>query len=216
MSYIKSGAIVLSLFTVTAFVWASESDEIREKARAMQREAAELAERGHGEEAENLERKAAAMLEEAEHLDRHRPDHPEDGIREMQERLEMLRIEERELEEIGGKKERLADVRHEAEKIERELRELSHGEHREHDDSPDSIARRLEHMRIAVEHLHHAGLHEIAEHVAERAEATEPERHERHRHHEGDVMHEVMEQLDEIRREVGRLRTEVSELREER
>ena len=216
MSYIKSGAIALSLFTVTAFVWASESDEIRVKARAMQRKAAELAERGRGEEAENLERKAVAMLEEAEHLDRHRPDHPEAGIRERQERLELLRMEERELEEIGGKKERLADVRHEAERIERELRELSHGEHREHDDSHDSIARRLEHMRIAVEHLHHAGLHDIAEHVAERAEATERERHERRRHHEGDVMHEVMEQLDEIRREVGRLRNEVSELREKR
>lgn len=216
MSYIKSGAIALSLFTVTAFVWASESDEIREKARAMQREAAELAERGHGEEAENLERKAVAMLEEAEHLKRHRPDHPEAEIREMQERLEMLRMEERELEEVGGKKERIADVRHEAERIERELRGLSRGEHREHDDSPDSIARRLEHMRIAVEHLHHAGLHDIAEHVAERAEATERERHERHRHHEGDVMHEVMKQLDEIRREVGRLRNEVSELREKR
>jgi hypothetical protein len=77
----------------------------------MQREAAELTERGHGEEAENLERKAVAMLEEAERLDHHRPDHPEAGIREMQERLELLRMEERELEEIGGKKKRLADVR---------------------------------------------------------------------------------------------------------
>lgn len=218
MSYIKFGAIALSLFTLTAFVWASESDEIREKARAMQREAAELAERGHGEEAENLERKAVAMLEEAEHLKRHRPDHPEAEIRKMQERLEMLGMEERELKEAGGKKERLADVRHEAERIGRELRELSrrepsHREHREHDDSPDSIARRLEHMRIAAEHLHHAGLHDIAEHVADRAEATE---RERHRHHEGDVMHQVTKQLDEIRREVGRLRNEVRELKEKR
>ncbi len=74
MSYIKLGAIALSLFTVTAFVWASESDELRERARAMQREAAELAERGHGKEAENLERKALAMVEEAEHLEHHRPE----------------------------------------------------------------------------------------------------------------------------------------------
>ncbi len=57
MSYIKLGAIALSLFAVTAFVWASESDEIREKAKAMQREAAELAERGHGEEAGTLSAK---------------------------------------------------------------------------------------------------------------------------------------------------------------
>jgi hypothetical protein len=67
-----------------------------------------------------------------------------------------------------------------------------------------------------VEHLHHAGLHDIAEHVAERAEATERELHEQHRHHEGEPIHEIMKQLDEIRHEVGRLRDEVNELREKR
>ena len=71
-------------------------------------------------------------------------------------------------------------------------------------------------MRVAVEHLHNAGLHDIAEHVAERTEATERKLHEHHPHHEGDVMHEVMKQLDDIRREVGRLRDEVNELREKR
>jgi len=129
MTHIKNGATIFAFLAVTAFVWASEPDEIREKARAMQREAAELAERGHGEEAENLEHKAIAMFEEAEHLERHRPDHREAEIREMQERLEMLRLEERELEEIGGKEERLVDVRHEAERIERELPELFRGRH---------------------------------------------------------------------------------------
>ena len=128
----------------------------------------------------------------------------------------MLRLEERELKEIGGKEERLADVRREAGGIERELHERSHDGHREHDDSPDGIARRLEHMRVAVEHLHHAGLHDIAKHVAERAEATERELHEHHRHHDDDPIHEIMKQLDEIRHEVGRLRDEVNELREKR
>ncbi len=90
----------------------------------------------------------------------------------MQERLEKLRLEERELKEIGGKEERLVDVRQEAERIERELHELSHGEHPEEAGSHNEIARRLEHMRIAVEHLNHAGLHDIAEHVAERAEGN--------------------------------------------
>lgn len=212
MSYFKLGAIALSLFTVTAFVWASESDEIQEKARAMQREAAELAERGHGKEAENLERKAAAMLEEAERLNRRHPDRRDAEIREMHERLEMLRLEERELEEIGGKEERLGDVRREAERTERELHQHSHdGPHGERGPQ-DEIARRSEHMRAAVEHLHHAGLHEIAE----RAEAAERELREHNRQHEIDPMHEVLKQLDEIRHEVGRLRDEVNELREKR
>ncbi len=156
------------------------------------------------------------MLEEAEHLERHHPDHREAEIREMQERLEMLRHEERELKEIGGKEERLVDVRHEAERIERELHELSRGRHHEEAGPHDEIVRRLEHMRVAVEHLHHAGLHDIAEHVAERAEATERELHEHHRHHDDDPIHAIMKQLDEIRHEVGRLRDEVNELREKR
>ncbi|MEO2016132.1 MAG: hypothetical protein ABGZ53_17365 [Fuerstiella sp.] len=45
----------LAILGVTTFVWASESDEIREKAKEMQREAAELAEQGHKEEAEHLQ-----------------------------------------------------------------------------------------------------------------------------------------------------------------
>ena len=48
------------------------------------------------------------------------------------------------------------------------------------------------------------------------AEATERELHEKQRHHGGDVMHEIMKQLDGLRHEVGRLRDEVSELRERR
>ena len=71
-------------------------------------------------------------------------------------------------------------------------------------------------MRVAVEHLHHAGLHDIAEHVAERAEATERELHELHRRHEADPFHEIMKQLDEIRHEVGRLRDELNDLKRRR
>jgi hypothetical protein len=216
MSCIKIGASIFATLALAAFVWASESDELQDKARAMQREAAELAERGRGEEAEKLERKALAMLEEAEHLQRHRPDHRDAETREMRERLEVLRLEERELEEIGGKEERLGDVRREADRIERRLHGGDHDGHHEHDDSHEGIARRLESMRVAVEHLHHAGLHDIAEHVVERAEATERELHEQHRHREGDPIRAIMQQLEEIRHQVGRLRDEVNELRERR
>jgi hypothetical protein len=216
MSYIKIGATIFASLALVAFAWASESDELREKARAMQREAAELSEGGHGEEAENLKRKALAMLEEAEHLERHRPNRREAGIREMQERLEILRLEERELEEVGGKQKRLAEVRHQAERIERELHEHAHDGQHEERGPQNEIVRRLEHMRVAVEHLHHAGLHEIAEHVAERAEAAERELHAYHRHHEGDPIHEIIKQLDEIRHEIGRLRGEVNEIKQKR
>jgi hypothetical protein len=214
MSSIKLATVLFSLLLVTATALASEADELREKAEAMQREAAELAEHGHKEEATNLKRRAMEMLEQAERLQHHRPDQRKAEIMELRELLEKLRQEEKKISGIAGERERLDDVRREAKQVEMELRELSRQPPHEHDAAPqDEIARRLEHMRIAVDHLHEAGLHDIAEHVAERAEATERELHP---HHDGDVMHEVMKQLDEIRHEVGRLRSEVNELRRKR
>ena len=97
-----------------------------------------------------------------------------------------------------------------------ELRELSRGPHHEQDAPHDEISRRLGHMRIAVEHLNHAGLHDIAEHVGQRAEAAQRELQQQQRRHDGDVSHEILKQLDEIRHEVERLRDEVSQLRETR
>jgi methyl-accepting chemotaxis protein len=109
--------------------------------------------------------------------------------------------------------ERLADVRREAERVQMELRELTHQPHHEHAAPHDEIAGRLEHMRIAVEHLNHAGLHDVAEHVAQRAAAAERELHEHQSHRGQDVMHEIMQQLDELRHEVGQLRNAVNELK---
>lgn len=213
MSYKRIGPTIFATLAMAAFVWASESDELREKAKAMQRKAAELAERGHGEEAENLERNVLAMLEEAEHLERHRTDQREAGIRKMQEGLKMLRLQESELNKIGGKEERLADVRREADRIERRLHKVFQDERSEKRRPQAEIAGCLEHMRVAVEHLRYAGLHDIAEHVAARAEATERELHEHHWHHDDNPIHAIMTQLNEIQHEVGRLRDEVNELK---
>lgn len=216
MRHIKLGAMVFAFLTVTAFGWASESDEIREKAKAMQREAAELAEQGHKEEALNLKRKAMAMLEEAERLQHGRLDERHPEIMKLKQWLEKLREEEKLLSEKDGAGERLADVRREAEVIHDKLRHMLGESKHEHGGPHEDIARRLEHMRIAVEHLNHAGLHDIAEHVAERAKAAERELHEHRQGQGGDVMLQIMKQLDEIRHEVGRLRDEVNELREKK
>lgn len=212
MSHFKISAILFASLTLAACVGASEVDELRGRARAMQRRAAELAEHGNREEAEIFERKSVAMLEEAEHSEHRQPDHRDLEIVKMKERLEMLRMNERKLEATSGNEDRLVDVRREAEKVERELKEMSHHPSREQPDPHEEIARKLEHMRIAVEHLHHAGLHDVAESVAERAHATERELHEQHRQNDGTPIHEIMNQLDEIRHEVARLRGEMNEL----
>lgn len=216
MTHIKLGATIFAFLAVTAFVWASESDELREKAKAMQREAAELAEHGHKDEAANLKRKAIAMLEEAERLDHGGLDQRHPEIMKLKQWLEKLRQEEKLLADKAGAGERLADVRREAEQVETKLRAISQRPNREPRGPHEDIARRLEHMRIAVDHLKQAGLHDVAEHVAQRAEAAERELHEHRQGQGGDVMHEIMKQLDELRHEVGRLRDEVNELREKR
>lgn len=186
----------------------------------MLREGGRLALRGQDREAANLRSKAIAMLEEAKHLEQHAGlDMPHPEIRKLRLHLKKLRLEEERLKESGeieNREERIDDVRREAEAIEDKLNHLSPQPNGHPGVPHDDIARRLEHMRIAIEHLNHAGLHEIAEHVAKRAEASEKELHEQHQGRQGDAIHEVMSQIDEIRREMGRLRDEVQELKENR
>lgn len=212
----RTTCFFIVLVTATMFVSASESDELREKAKAMQREAAELAEHGHKQEAESLKRKATAMLKEAEHLERGGLDERHPEVRKLKALLEQLRQKEEQLKDKAGADEALAIVRREAKEVENKLRHMVRESHEEHGGPHDDIARRLEHMRIAVDHLNQAGLHDVAEHVAQRAEAAERELHEQRPHHEGDVIDEIMKQLDAIRHEMGRLRAEVNELREKR
>jgi hypothetical protein len=220
MSRITLAACILALFFVSAFVRASESDELREGAKAIMKESIELSSRGEHKEAAVLKRKALAMLEEAEHLEQHsRLDKRNPEITQLRRLLEKLRLEEERLEQAGeieNRDERIADIRREAEAIEDKLRHLSRQSHGHARGPHDDLARRLEHMRAAVEHLNQAGLHEIAEQVVGRAEIAERELHERHGSREANVLDKVMMQLQEIRREVGRLRDEVSELKEKR
>ena len=106
--------------------------------------------------------------------------------------------------------------------------EHTDGPHRHHEEirHHEEMMHRLENMRIAVDHLHQAGLHDVAEHVAQRAEATEKELHEfrmeqeRREHGEhpeaqehDDPIHHVMRQLEEMRHEIGRLHEEINHLR---
>ncbi|TWU44141.1 hypothetical protein Q31b_16770 [Novipirellula aureliae] len=214
MSSIKLAIVVF--FTMTVITWASEPDELRNKARVLRQEAAELAEHGHQEKATNLKRKAMAMLEEAGQLEHHDPDQHRAEIVELQRLLERLHQEQKKLEVIVGKGERLADVRQQAERVEMKLRAISGQPVHKESTPQDKIAQRLEHMRIAIDHLHQAGLHDVADQVVEQAEATERELHERQKLPGDDVMHDIMKQLDQIRNEVRRLRGEVNELKEMR
>ena len=100
----------------------------------------------------------------------------------------MLRADEHEFEQVGARErfvemqaeaERLAKAGRgdEAERVEREARKLARELERDPDQqerrrSPErgDIERRLEHLRIAVDNLHAAGLHDQAEELARAAE----------------------------------------------
>ena len=56
---IVSILVLVTLFAVAPRLFASEADELREKAQAMKRQAAEIKERGRVKVAEDLARKAA-------------------------------------------------------------------------------------------------------------------------------------------------------------
>lgn len=187
----KATCFAFVFLAAAALVWASEAEELRDKAHSMQQQAKEMAKNGNTEEAEYLERKALNLLEEAERLEDHDPDRREAEARELRGVLEKLRRE--------------------AERVESRLRELQE----RHPDHREEMVHRIEHMRIAVDHLNRAGMHEVAEQIARRAEAAERELH-RHRPHPeiGDMMHEVMKQVGELRHEVERLRDEVAELKD--
>lgn len=221
MLYLKVIAILFvpSLFSFMA--WAENSTELRERAKALRQEAAELARKGFHEEAEQIERKVIAMVEEAEQLERQaelkfdaRQEVSADRLRRLQERLEMLRIEERELNQHDqADPERLDEVRFEAKQLERKVRDLTGEREVPPHRKENGEQRRLEHLWAAVEHLRQAEMHEVANRVAAEAEAVERHIHARHQRHQDPPLRAIREQLTELRRMIERLSDEVHELR---
>jgi len=218
---------------------ARENSEQRESARRDQelRELQEQLERHHREVAEAADRlgpehpEVAELRERAQHLAREireretprgpRPEQREREIDEIHEHLRRMRQHHEELSQtFGPDHPERRELRQEIEQAERRLQELT--AERSHHPEAEEIAGRIEHMHIAADNLRAAGLHDIAEHVMQRAAETERELHGRHEprpQHDApphEPMHELLRQLEEIRHELGRLRNEVNELRERR
>ncbi len=239
MSHTKPASTVFVLVASTAIVCASGSDEPGEKVNALQPEAAAVA---NDEHAADLKRQTRKVLGEAQqHERRSLQRRHRSHVRELEARLGLLRQQEQELQNDDGSEERLENVRHRIEQLERQLQERrdrqdhdrrgrhagnQHDEGRighsaEHGRRHSDIQRRLEHMDAAVRHLHEGGLPDIAQHVEHRGDIIRRELHVRHdRHHDEANVHavlrEVMEQLNELRRDVGELREAVKSISEDR
>lgn len=95
----------------------SESDELRQRAMAAKKEAAELAKAGRGEEAEKHARKATELLEAAERLERERPKEPKPAASDRGKeekfpaRLRELVEKERRMRESGASEKDLKEIR---------------------------------------------------------------------------------------------------------
>ena len=186
-----TGAVCL----VQVSVRADEVDELRSRAKMMLKKASHAVENGQKEEAAELERGGRKMLKAAEELEQ------ENARQREQENLEPKGLKKGD----GGRTTLEPTSKR---KLDPHERKPSHGEHLE----LAEFAERLNHARMAVDHLQAAGLTDLAKVTADRA--SEMENHLRlakeklHR----DVREKGPDPRDEALQD---LRAQMREIREE-
>ncbi len=232
-----SGMILgLLLSCSSGVVRASQVDELREKAKAMRKEASALAEKGNKEQAERLEKESMKLLEAAERMERKgkergekrdRPDIDKE-VRNLKERLNDLTAKERKMKEAQAPKQEIAEVREQISGTERELDmiHLRHAgkaelppEYRPQAEKLEAFARRIHHIRVAAENLKLAEAHDMAHQLMEKAEGMERELQEGKQRlaaemQKRQVNNDGLEIVRDLRAENERLRSEVKELRQ--
>ena len=231
---ILSGMILGLLLLCGGVVLASEADELRERAKAMRKEASVLAERGNKEQAERLEKESVKLLEAAERMELKNKGSGEPGIdkevRHLKDRLQDLLAKEKKMREANAPEKELAAVREQIAGTERELHTI-HAHHagkgklppefHAHAEKLETASRRIHHLRVAAENLKMAEAHDLAHQLMEKAEAMEREVQEGKKRlaaemqkahggeHGPDVVRELKEEIERLRAEVKELRQKV-------
>ena len=202
----------------------NKGNELQRWAHAQERRIHELHENNRHDEAKRLERELDEKMEhfhrkrEHEHHERER-DRGERHHGEKDERFERWVVEQkRHIHELRENNRHEEAQRHEnelAEKIDhlRRQREQRHHNGERHD-GDRRMEERINHLKIAIKHLHAAGMHDVAEEVERRAhgEHRKGNDHDR-RHHEEDGDDRNGE-VNHLRREVEELRHALHEMRE--
>lgn len=229
-----SGMILGFLMLCGGALCASESDEIRERAKAMRKEASVLAERGNKEQAKQLENESLKLLEAAARIELKAKGSDRPGIdkevRLLRERLQDLLAKEKKLREANASEKELAAVREQIVRTERELHTI-HAHHAGPNKLPPKLhaqaeklaaaSQRIHHLRVAAENLKMAEAHDLARQIMEKAEAMEREVQEgkkrlaeevqkiHGREHGPDVVRELKQEIERLRAEVKELRQKV-------
>jgi hypothetical protein len=223
--------IVAASCLIVSVTWASEADELREKARTLKREAIQLKDRGRANAAEDLARKAADLAEAAERLDRRDPKVSEREIETLRGQLKDLLDKQHRMKEAGAPEKDFAEIGEQIARTERALEGLVAGFKRQaqvrRDLGPqpelkaklEEAGNRIKHLRAAAENLHAAGADDLARQIMEKAEAMERETREARSRllqeaklRGGPDLGGIPAQVDELRREVARLREEIREV----
>ena len=178
----------LTLFVYGQNLFALESDELVERARAIRKKAAATTEQAN--------EASARMLEAAERLEYQAKAGGESGElsgqekkgRQLKERLQDLIAKSRQLREANAPDQQLADVHAEISEIEQNLRAMhaKHSDqtnHREYQgirrefrpqaEKLEAASRRIHHIRVAAENLKQAEIHDVAHQLMATAENME-------------------------------------------
>lgn len=222
-------------------LWASESDELRARARAMRKEAAVLAERGDKDKAERLEREAVQLIETAERMEmkaRERGDKAERGdrpgndldVQRLKERLQDLLAKEKAMRKAQAPEKELAAIKEQIAGTEQKLKSV---QSRQPGPGPGKIppqfqaqaeklasaSRSIHHLRVAAENLKMAEAHDLARQLMDKSAAMERELEEAKKQLAAEIQKTQgadrgSEAIRELKQENERLRAEIRELRQ--
>lgn len=184
----------LLLFVSGGALFASDVDELRERAKAMRSKAAHLAEQGNKDQANEIEKESTRLLEMAERLEAKSNGRPEKQVGfgidketlKLKDRLQDLLNKERIMRDERAPDSELMKVRGEIADIERALNNIQaqhaeRGDHRPEFRAQikklERVGQRLNHLRVAAEHLKLAEEHDLAHKLMEKAADIERDVH---------------------------------------
>ncbi|MDE0937615.1 MAG: hypothetical protein OSA89_17010 [Mariniblastus sp.] len=234
-----ASVVFLLLFSALNLGAQEKDDRIREMER-LYGHALELAKNGNADESERV----MDTVNEMRRAHHERSSNANGRVRDRNEAKEAIADFRREMAYLrslldrGVSEEESGEIRENLERLERAIdekmiflnekvnnrddrdredRDRRHeSDEREHHPQDEAWESRLHHLRAAAEHLHGAGLHEVAEQIEGQIRNLENERHD----HDGDgssglepLIHKLMERMDDLNRQVDGLRQEVSRLR---
>lgn len=222
----------LMVFSCGGVLLASDADELRERAKAIQKKASISAKQGNHDQARQLEMESVELMEAAERLDLKAKEGAKTGIekeiRHLKDRLQDLIVQEKKMREAKVPEKELNAVREKIAGTERELKmiqahQAGQGkfppEFRAQAEKLEVASRRIQHLQVAAENLKIAEAHDLAQKVMENVEAMDRDVQEGKKRLAAEMQKsQVGEQwqnvLRELKEEIERLRSEVRELRQ--